>query len=39
MKLIRPLPIEQYSGITTSAPSTNNLASSYLQTSWYLATH
>ena len=28
-----------YSGITTSAPSTNSLASSYSQTSWYLATH
>ncbi len=34
-----PLPIERYSGITTSAPSTNSLASSYSQTSWYLATH
>ena len=33
------LPIERYSGITTSVPSTNSLASSYSQTSWYLATH
>lgn len=39
MKLIRPLPIERYSGITTSAPSLSSKARTYPQTSWYRATH
>lgn len=34
-----PITVEQYSGITTSEPSSNSKAINYPQTSWYLATH
>ena len=34
-----PITVEQYSGITTSEPSSNSRAINYPQTSWYLATH
>lgn len=34
-----PLSVGEYSGITTSEPSTNLKAQSYLQTSWYRDTH
>lgn len=36
---IEAVPINAYSGITTSEPSTNACASSYKNTSWYKATH
>lgn len=34
-----PITVEQYSGITTSEPSSNSRTIDYPQTSWYLATH
>ncbi len=34
-----PLPIHVFSGITTSAPSTNPQAAGWVNTSWYQATH
>jgi hypothetical protein len=34
-----PIIVEQYSGITTSAPSLSSKARTYPQTSWYQATH
>lgn len=33
------LPIDRYSGLTTSEPSVSMYAASYRQTSWYKATH